>query len=67
MLVGGDVDRAGRLLAQFRQGRKLGIDLLEPRGERMNKPLARLGGRYAPVVLVSRRRPNRVQVADGLA
>ncbi len=68
VLVGGDADRAGRLLAQFRQGRKLGIDFLEPRGERMNKPLARLGGRYAPG------RPGQqaqaetgFQVEDGLA
>ena len=42
-----DPDGACRLLAKLAQGRKLGVDLLKPRTQRVQQAFARLGRRDA--------------------
>ena len=47
MLAGRDADRAGGFFAQFAQRGEFGVDLVEPRADRAQQPLARLGRRDA--------------------
>jgi hypothetical protein len=47
MLSRSDADRAGGLLAELAQRGQLGIDLIEPRPDGAQQPLARLGRRDA--------------------
>lgn len=47
MWAGGNAYRAGRLLAQFAQGRELGIDVIERRAQGLDQTFAGFGRRHA--------------------